>query len=78
MESENLRVGKSPVGLSVVVHERKCSYFLINASFRFYMVVKFPLPSQKEKFAMIQLYNKYLLELSFLKYLLNLNEHPVC
>lgn len=39
---------------------------------------KFPLPSWKEEFAMIQLYNKYLLELSFLKYLLNLNERPVC
>lgn len=39
---------------------------------------KYPLPLLKGEFAMIRLYNKYLLELSFFKYLLNLNEHPVC
>lgn len=45
----------------------------------FYMLVaeEHPLPSLKEEF-MIRLYNKYLLALSFLKYLLNLNEQPAC
>lgn len=46
----------------------------------FFMMVaaKYPLLSLKEESAIIQLYNKYLLEFSFLKYLLNLNEYPVC
>lgn len=45
----------------------------------FYMLVdeKHPLPL-KEEFVMIRLYNKYLLALSFLKYLLNLNEQSAC
>lgn len=45
----------------------------------FYMLVaeKHPLPPLKEEFVMIRLY-KYLLALSFLKYLLNLNEQPAC
>lgn len=44
----------------------------------FYMLVaeKHPLPPLKEEFVMIRLYNKYLLALSFLEYLLNLNEQP--
>lgn len=37
---------------------------------------KHPLPPLKEEFVMIRLYNKYLLALSFLKYLLNWNEQP--
>lgn len=60
MESQNFAVGKGLVG-----HEKR--EFFINAFFVyvFYMVMaeKYPLPSLKEECTLIQLHDKYLLEL---------------
>lgn len=54
------------------------AFFVVGVFYSMLVAEKHTLLPLKEKFTMIQLYNKYLRELSFLKYPLNLNEHSVC